>query len=428
VKDFQSFRNRRDNRSSHPVLSKHMFSSRDDDWKRIRAIASPAFTSGKLKKMYSLINECCEEYMKNLDDYAKDRKEIEIKQLHGAYTMDVIAKCAFATNTNSHKDPENEFTKNAFELTNLKFWKFFILFLTPSFLAKIARHLLNIGNSNLEFFLNVGRQLLKQRKDNKEKYNDFFQLLMDVERNDNVFSESDDLAMNHLNEGKDEINANTKAFSNVLEKKLTEDEILAQCWLFFVAGFETTATTLSFLSYELAIHPEIQEKLYEEIKPVFNGTANISYETLLKLPYLDSVFSESLRKYPIVMRLERQAMDDIVLSDTGIMIPKGNIIEIPVYAIHYDPENYPNPQEFIPERFMPENRSNIKPYTYLPFGTGPRNCIGMRFALLEAKLALVNIIYKYRFFKTPNTDIPLQMAKGLHLIKVKRIFIGIERR
>jgi cytochrome P450 len=429
VKYFHSFRNRRESPSKHKVFSKAMFSARDDDWKRIRAIASPTFTSGKMKKMYPLIKECCAEFMTTLDEYAKDRKDIELKLLHGAYTMDVIAKCAFAANTNTHKDPNNPFTKNAIAFFDLKLWKILLLSALPSFIAtnqSIQR--LFLGKSS-QFFIDLARHIIKKRRDNNEKHNDFLQLLMDVERNDNEMREESEVnEAHHVNEGEEELTADSEALKNVLEKKLTENEILAQCFLFFTAGYETTATTLSFCSYELALHPEIQERLYKETESAFDENGEINYETLSKLPFLDSVISETLRLYPPLLRLEREAMEDIDLDNSNVKISKGVIVEIPVYAIHHDSEYYENPFVFNPDRFMPQNRSNIIPYSYIPFGAGPRNCIGMRFALLEAKLALAKITQKFRFFRTPKTEVPLRYSLGRRLLQAKSLIVGIERR
>jgi cytochrome P450 family 3 subfamily A len=430
VKNFHNFRNRRENPTNIKSFSKNMFFARDDDWKRIRAIASPTFTSGKMKKMYSLIRECCDEFILNLDEYAKDGKEIDLKRLHGAYTMDVIAKCAFATNTNTHKDPNNPFTKNAFALFNLQLWKILLISLVPSFIIKIqAINQVITAANNIEFFNDFAKHLIRKRRENSEKHFDFLQLLMDAERNDNeTREENDSNEAHHLNEGKDELAADSEALKNVIEKKLDESEILAQCSLFFIAGYETTATTLSFCSYELALHPDIQERLYEEIKSVFDENGEIPYEILSKLPFLDSIISETLRLHPPVMKLIREAMEDIDLDNFNVKIQKGVIAEIPVYAIHHDPEFYENPLLFNPDRFMPENRSKITPYTYLPFGAGPRNCIGMRFALLEAKLALAKITRKFRFFRTPKTDVPLEYSIGRRLLQAKSLIVGIERR
>ncbi len=101
------------------------------------------------------------------------------------------------------------------------------------------------------------------------------------------------------------------------------------------------------------------------------------------------------------------------MGNTGLTLFKGQTVEIPVYAIHHSEEYFPNADKFIPERFLPENRHKIIPYSYLPFGAGPRNCIGMRFALTEAKLGLASIIQKYRFSRSPRTEVPLSFKNGI---------------
>jgi len=223
--------------------------------------------------------------------------------------------------------------------------------------------------------------------------------------------------------------AGKKAYNiNVVNKRLTEDEILAQAWIFFVAGYETTATTLSFCSYELALNQDCQQKLYEEVSSAVDQNGEISYETLTKLPYLDSVISETLRIYPPAIRLEREAMTDYKLGDTGIELFKGQLIEIPTYAIHHSEEYYPDPHIFNPERFMPENRDQIIPYTYMPFGSGPRNCIGMRFALMEAKLGLAQIIRRFRLVRSDKTEVPLKFLPVTPICAAKSLIVGIEKR
>ena len=107
---------------------------------------------------------------------------------------------------------------------------------------------------------------------------------------------------------------------------------------------------------------------------------------------------------------------------------KGQVVEIPIYAIHHSEEYYENPEKFNPERFLPENRDQIIPYTYLPFGSGPRNCIGMRFALMEAKLCLGQIVRRFRFVRSPKTEVPLRFKTVTNLTAAKSIIVGIEKR
>jgi cytochrome P450 len=197
-----------------------------------------------------------------------------------------------------------------------------------------------------------------------------------------------------------------------------------------LAGYETTASTLSFCTYELALHPEVQDKLYAEVTAVADKNGDIDYETLVKLPYIDAVLSETLRKYPPVARLERRVSENYTLGgedNGGIKLYKGQIVDIPAFAIHHCEDYYENPEKFDPERFMPENRHKIKPYTYLPFGAGPRNCIGLRFALLEAKLSLSKLIQKYRFVRSENTDVPLKF-KPSGLLQVDKVMLKIQKR
>ena len=177
----------------------------------------------------------------------------------------------------------------------------------------------------------------------------------------------------------------------------------------------------------MALNPSIQDKLIEEINSVADENGDVEYDTLVKLPYIDAVLSETLRKYPPAIRNIRVASENYKLGDTGIELFKGQLVLIPVYAMHHDEQFYPDPERFDPTRFLPENRHSIVPYTYLPFGVGPRNCIGMRFALLEAKLGLVKIIQKYKFVPTENTDVPLKLD-GLALLIAERVIVGIVKK
>ncbi|CAG2181433.1 unnamed protein product, partial [Oppiella nova] len=317
-----------------------------------------------------------------------------------------IATCAFATKTNAHNDLDSPFVLNARKVFNFNIIKILSLIVLPKFLSKRIFGG-NKDKTGVEFFFETARQIISTRRQSKQKYNDFIQLLMDVEKDGDMTRDEADIHESHyVNQGEEELESEKKALNvNLINKQLTEYEILAQAFVFLLAGYETTATTLTFCTYELALNQDIQDKLWEEINSAVDSNGEISYEELTRLPYLDAVLSETLRLHPPAQRLPRLASTDYKLGETGITLLKGQQIEFPIHGIHHLEEYYPNPFQFNPDRFMPENRHNIIPYTYLPFGAGPRNCIGMRFALLEAKLGLAHIIRKYRFFRTPNTDV-----------------------
>ncbi|CAB1423066.1 unnamed protein product [Pleuronectes platessa] len=120
------------------------------------------------------------------------------------------------------------------------------------------------------------------------------------------------------------------------------------------------------------------------------------------------VVNESMRLFPIASRLERMTKASVEVN--GVTVPKGVVIVVPIYTLHRDPALWPEPEAFKPERFSKENKDNVDPYAFLPFGAGPRNCIGMRFALLAMKLALVMVLQNFSFVPCKETQIPLELG------------------
>lgn len=157
---------------------------------------------------------------------------------------------------------------------------------------------------------------------------------------------------------------------------------MAQCFVFFLAGFETSSTLLTFIAYELLANPDIQQKLYEEIARVneeLNGE-RVTYEAIQKMSYLDQVVCETLRMRPGAVLLDRTCVKDYIYdygNGLNFTIEKGSHILYNVYGVHHDPKFFSNPMKFDPSRFSDENKKLIAPGTYTPFGIGPRNCIGM---------------------------------------------------
>ena len=168
----------------------------------------------------------------------------------------------------------------------------------------------------------------------------------------------------------------------------------------------------------MATHPELQEKLYNEVSQVSGAP---SYDELKRLRYTEMVINETLRKFPPVSRyvffckkcctcseicfcrFDRLATEDYQYN--GTVIKAGTLISNAVHNIHHDPDNYPDPDVFDPERFSPENKECRHPGTFIPFGLGPRNCLGMRLAQLELKFAVATLFRKFRFEPCEKTEV-----------------------
>uniref|UniRef100_A0A914Q6S1 Cytochrome P450 n=1 Tax=Panagrolaimus davidi TaxID=227884 RepID=A0A914Q6S1_9BILA len=207
---------------------------------------------------------------------------------------------------------------------------------------------------------------------------------------------------------------------NDKRKTLTKMEILAQLVLFLVAGYETTATTLHFIIYVLAQYPDIQDKLRDEVKEIFgdSGKDEIEFEDLSKLIYMNAVINETLRIFPPATRLVRLCQKETEIQ--GIKFAKDSSFTAPIYAIHHNPEIYENQEEFIPERFLPDEIAARHPMAFLPFGAGPRSCLGMRFAEYEIRVTLTWLIKSFKFLPADEKlPWPVELGMGGGLLKSK---------
>lgn len=204
--------------------------------------------------------------------------------------------------------------------------------------------------------------------------------------------------------------------------------------IFFLAGFSTVSLTIAFVLHELAVNPDVQEKLYEEVKEVqenLNGKP-LSYEALQKMKYLDMVLSETMRLWPQSPANDRQVTKPYLLDDSNgnkVLLNVGDIVWIPVSGIHLDPQYYPNPEKFDPERFSDENKNNIVSGTYMPFGMGPRSCIASRFALMESKAFIYYLVANFKMEPSPKTQIPLKLkANGANVEAEKGFWYNLRVR
>ena len=206
--------------------------------------------------------------------------------------------------------------------------------------------------------------------------------------------------------------------------KMDAQQIMDELLTLFVAGHETTSNALTWTLYLLAKNPEAQERLQREVDLALAGETP-SFEDLDALKYTEMVIKESMRILPPVWTLNcRQANEDLELGD--YLFPKDKVVFVAPFANHYNPRYFPDPERFDPERFSPENEKRLPRFAYIPFGGGPRVCIGNSFAMMEAKLILSTLIKRYRFelhpaqkFE-PQSQITLSNKGGMRMRYQKR--------
>ena len=197
-----------------------------------------------------------------------------------------------------------------------------------------------------------------------------------------------------------------------------------------IAGYETTSTALSYVSYVLATHPDEQQKLQEHIDSHFDAETEYdmpSYDAVSQMDYLDMFIRETLRMYPIApVVISRQSTEDFHIKDFGT-IPAGTRIAIDIYRLHFDPELWGpvDPHTFYPERFATKRH----PMAWIPFGAGPRNCVGMRFALIELKMVLVRLLKTYSLVSCDQeTHKDFEKLKEAVVIAPRQVIVRLEHR
>ncbi|XP_022230419.2 probable cytochrome P450 6a14 [Drosophila obscura] len=416
IKDFNYFQDRGvfHNVRDDP-LTGHLLTLEGDEWRSMRQKLTPVFTSGKIKHMSGVVVEVGHRLAEAMDKAVSaavvDDGDVEIKDICARFTTDVIGTCAFGLECHSLSDPNAEFRSKGrmiFEKPRHPPIVQFFIFTNAKLARKLRMKLLPDDLS--EFFMNAVRNTVDHRIKNGIKRNDFLDELIEL-RAENEEAAKQGMAID-------------------LSTGLTIEQMAAQAFVFFVAGFETSSSTMAYCLYELALQPDIQRRVREEIETVLRNMEDgkLTYDALAEMNYLDKVLAETLRKHPIIPQLIREANQNYKVPNTDITIDKGTTILIPVHNIHHDPEIYPAPDRFDPSRFEADQVKSRHPMAYLPFGDGQRNCIGLRFGKLQAKIGLVSLLRRFRFGISKRTETPLILdTKAFTLTTKHGIHLKVER-
>uniref|UniRef100_A0A336MAD0 CSON014287 protein n=1 Tax=Culicoides sonorensis TaxID=179676 RepID=A0A336MAD0_CULSO len=381
IKDFKHFHDRGMyyNEKTDPITG-HLFNLEGEKWKMLRSKISPSFSAGKIKQMFPSIVTIGDELVKALNVTLQSDPEIEMKDFIARYGTDVIGTCAFGLNCNSLADPDAPFREMGRRIfgkpRNPRYLQIFLI--TFKEFGKLLG-MKTLRDDVSQFVLDTIKETVEYRNLNQVERHDFMELLIKLKNNGEI----------------------------------TLNELAAQCYVFYIGGFETSSTTISYALFELAQNEELQNKVRAHINEIMarhNGI--LSYECLSDMTYVEQCIQESLRKYPPVPHLIREVTQDYPVEHYNCVLKKGTLLHVPVYAIQHDPEYYPNPEEFNPDRFNSDETLKRDPITFIPFGEGPRICPGVRFGMIQSKLALALLLKNFQFKLSPKMKLPLTYVPG----------------
>ncbi|CAL8096999.1 unnamed protein product [Orchesella dallaii] len=443
VKQFSNFVNRPD---AQGETEHNLARLRDNEWKENRRVLNPSFTTKKLKSLAVMMNNVEDILMEILDEKSNKKEVVPAYKTAQGLTFQVITKTAFAMDVDCQRDENHPLYQNIKKWLNYPFSPLIFLILMFPGLKHLFRFLLRFESRN-KIFIDIQnhiRGIIKFRRstpDGNEGQTDLIGLMIDASAGKHAADQTAELTTDILKEDDAQTNNNAESDKKVkglltdslnkqkvLKYLLTDDQIVDNCILFLMAGFDSTSNTLAFALHLLATEPEIQERAYEEIMREIGDLKLISAEDSRKLAYIEQIVYETLRLFPPVpVFLHRECKETVTIK--GITIPAGTVCETPPWVLHRDEEYWPEPDKFDPDRFAPENQTETQKFAFAPWGKGPRMCIGARFALIEATTTLAKILRQFRVLPAANFNrnmkvqvkyILLNPADEINVLFVKR--------
>ncbi|GFT96041.1 cytochrome P450 4V2 [Nephila pilipes] len=372
-----------------PWLGKGLLISSGAKWRSRRKLLTPAFHFSILEEFLPVFQEQSSVLVSKLQALARE-PWVDIVPMITGCTLDIICETAMGVSINAQDGHNIEYVRAVQEIGD-------------SFMYRVIRPWLHLDfifkwtacgkrfTANVRRVQAFTRRVIKNKKLDMEARNKY----ADVE----LFPND---STSHRRK--------CKAFLELLlehhlkDPSFTEEDVREEVDTFMVEGHETTAMALSWTLYCLGINPQIQLRVQEELDEIFNDdiSRDITREDITRMKYLECVIKETLRLYPPVPFMARECEEPFTVL--GHEVPSGSLCLILLTELHRDPDSFPEPEKFMPERFFPENSKGRHPYAYVPFSAGPRNCIGQKFAMMEEKVVLANILRQFHVTSLDPTD------------------------
>ncbi|XP_031626617.1 probable cytochrome P450 6d5 [Contarinia nasturtii] len=413
--DANSFYDRGIYHNPNDPVANNMLMMTGQEWKTTRGRLTPTFTSGKLKGMMPSIISIGERLREKVAQSADTNGIVEIKDLTIRFGLDVIGTVAFGLDVNTLDNPNDPFRDMERNVNNgqiINRIRLIGAFFCPKILYML--HMSSLSEDFKSYMVNMVRDTMEYREKHNTSRNDLIQLLMDLRKTGKVKGDNEYEKIEQSNENSEEI--------------MTVEQCAGQVGLFYLAGFDTTASAIANCLFELSRNPTLMQRLHDEIDEVLKRHDNvISYESINEMTFLEYCVLESLRKYPTLPFLNRICTKDYPIPNTDLVIKEGTPIIISHLGLMRDAKYFPEPDKFMPDRFS-ESNPNYNANAFIPFGDGPRTCIGLRMGKMVTKIGLIMLLQKHNFecmeknreLEFDNHSVTLVLKNGINLKIINR--------
>ncbi|XP_053687144.1 cytochrome P450 4C1-like [Sabethes cyaneus] len=374
----------------HPFVGHSVLTSTGSHWLQRRRILTPTFHFNILTGFHKVFLDDCEQLMQTLEKQANADEATDLQSEMSRFTLSTICETSMGVKLDSIEGSEL-YRQKLHKIGEMLIYRLMRPWIHYNFTARLTGYLSYFQKLS-DHVHSFTEKIINQRR---EQFNQMADELEDLSE-ENIYT-------------------NTKKRYAMLDSlflaerkgQITEEGIREEVDTFTFAGHDTTAAALVFIFFQLAREPEVQEQMYQEIcevrsrKPAEEKWFN--QQDYAEMKFVDRALKECLRMWPPVSFMSRGVSEDILLAD-GDIIPAGCIANVHIFDLHRDPEQFPNPDVFDADRFLPENVERRNPYAYVPFSAGPRNCIGQKYAMLELKVVVTHTLLRFKVLPKTRLD------------------------
>ncbi|XP_058448438.1 cytochrome P450 4C1-like [Malaya genurostris] len=396
-------------------LGEGLLTSKGERWFQHRRLITPTFHFNILDGFCDVFAEHGAVMVKCLEPFADTGKPVNVFPFIAKAALDIICETAMGVKVSAQTGGENEYVEAIYDVSALFLQRMIRPWLYSDFIFKLSKYgrkqkeVLNIIHGYTKKVIRDRKEALQRKRVTAGSEATLAEVTGDI------YGAKKRLAfLDLLLQGNEKNN------------QLTDDDVREEVDTFMFEGHDTTSAGMSWALFLLGLHPDVQDKVHQEIDSIFAGSDRpATMKDLNEMKLLDRCLKETLRLYPSVSLFGRTLSEDVTLG--GYHIPAGTLVGIHAYHVHRDERFFPDPEKFDPDRFLPENMETRHPFAYIPFSAGPRNCIGQKFALLEEKSVISSVLRKFRI-RAANTREEQQINHELITRPKDGISLFLEKR